>query len=41
MTLERQASVLGLHPFTVVFDTQELFAAELNRDGDTRRVRIE
>jgi hypothetical protein len=33
--------VLGVHPFAVVFDAQQLLAAELDRDGDPPRARVE
>ena len=34
MPLNRQAGVLGLHPFAVVFDPDQLLAAELYDDND-------
>src|SRR6185503_13877632 len=39
--LNRQTGVLRLHPFPVVLDAEQLLPAQLDRDGDARRVRIE
>ena len=39
--LDRQPRILGLHPFAVVLDPQQLLAAKLDRDRDARRAGIE
>ncbi len=38
---ERQPGVLGIHAVAVVFDAQQLLAAELDRDGDARGAGVE
>ena len=39
--LDRQPRVLRLHPLAVVFDANQLLAAELDGDGDAPRAGVE
>ena len=41
MTFDRQPGVLGLHPFPIVLDAEQLLSAQLDRHRDARRVGIE
>ena len=41
MPLDGQPRVLRLHPFAVVFDANQLLAAELDGDGDAPRAGID
>ena len=41
VALDRQPRVLGLHPLAVVFDADQLLAAELDGDGDAPRAGVE
>src|SRR5262245_32418517 len=41
VTLDRQSSVVRLHSFPVVLDAEQLLSAQLDRDHDAGRMRIE
>ena len=41
MPLDRESRIVGVHPFRIVLNTDQSLAAELHRDGDPARPRIE